>query len=159
EALKQSKEELQEKYSAERKEASKFRRKAELLEKRLAKKRGGDVVAVLGEGSDIDLHVRDSVNALAKATSDLEAERKRLENAALQSRLPSMDAMRVGQAFANSLRSQLRPSADSLMDSMRRLLESSLESDQKHIAESAFENVLVIQAALQEPNSQTESGS
>ncbi|HKQ40025.1 MAG TPA: hypothetical protein VJ063_18250, partial [Verrucomicrobiae bacterium] len=156
ESLKQNKEELQEKLSTERKDASKFRRKAELLEKRLLKKRGGGG-SESGEVGDIDLRVRDSVSALAKATADLEAERRRLESAALQSRLPSLDATRVGQAFANSLRSQLRPSADNLMESIRRLLESSLESDQKRIAETAFENALVIQAALGDANSQSES--
>lgn len=155
ESLKQNKEELQEKLSTERKEASKFRRKAELLEKRLSKKRGGTTDT--GEVGDFDLRVRDSVSALAKATADLEAERKRLESVALPSRLPSIDATRVGQAFVNSLRCQLRPSADNLMQSISRLLESSLESEQKRIAETAFENALVIQAALQEGQSQPES--
>ncbi len=154
ESLKQTKDELQEKLSTERKDASKFKRKAELLEKRLSKKSGGSVPA--GDASDIDACVRDSVSALAKATADLESERKRLESVALQSRLPAIDATRVGQAFANSLRSQLRPSADNLMESIRRLMESSLESEQKRIAETAFENVLVIQSALQDPNSQAE---
>jgi len=156
ETLKQNKEELQEKLSGERKEASKFKRKAELLEKRLLKKRGG--ASDSGDVGDFDLRVRDSVSALAKATADLETERRRLESVALQSRLPSLDATRVGQAFVNSLRCQLRPSADNLMNSIQRLLESSLESDQKRIAENAFENALVIQAALQEGQSQSESG-
>ena len=149
ETLKQNKEEIQEKLSTERKEATKFRRKAELLEKRLSKKRGAALPEV-GDVGDLDLRVRDGVSAIAKATAELEAERKRLESAALHSRLPSsLDATRVGQAFVNSLRSQLRPSADNLMQSIRRLLESSLESDQKRAAETAFENALVIQAALQ----------
>ena len=156
ETLRQNKEELQEKFSAERKEASKFKRKTELLEKRLLKKRAD--TADSGDGGDLDLRVRESVSALAKATADLEAERRRLENTALHSRLPSLDATRVGQAFVNSLRSQLRPSADNLMTSIRRLLESSLALDQKRIAETAFENALVIQAALQEGQSQSESG-
>ena len=156
ETLKQNKDELQEKLSAERKETTKFRRKAELLEKRLSKKRGAEVESVGGEGSDMDLRVRDSVSALAKATADLEAERRRLENAALHSRLPSLDATRVGHAFANSLRSQLRPSADTLMNSIRELLESSLGSDQKRLAEAALENALVIQAGLEQAGSQGE---
>ena len=104
----------------------------------------------------MDLRVRDSVSALAKATADLEAERRRLENAALHSRLPSLDATRVGHAFANSLRSQLRPSADTLMNSIRELLESSLGSDQKRLAEAALENALVIQAGLEQAGSQGE---
>ena len=159
EALKQSKDELHEKFSAERKEATKLRRKAELLEKRLSKKRGADAGTVVGDVGDIDLRVRDSVNAIAKATAELEAERRRLEGVALHTRLPAIDATRVGQAFVNSLRSQLRPSADNLMHSIRRLLESSLESEQKRIAESAFENVLVIQSALQETALQAEASS
>jgi len=156
ETLKQNKEELQEKLGTERKEATKFRRKAELLEKRLLKKRGSTATD-FGDPGDLDLRVRDSVSALAKATADLEAERRRLESTALHSRLPSLDATRVGQAFVNSLRSQLRPSADNLMNSIRRLLESSLELDQQRIVETAFENAIVIQAALQEGQSQSES--
>lgn len=156
ESLKLSKDELQEKLSAERKDATRFRRKAELLEKRLSKKRGA-ALPEIGDVVDLDVRVRDSVSAIAKATAELEAERKRLESVALHSRLPSLDATRVGQAFVNSLRSQLRPSADTLMQSIRRLLESSLESDQKRAAETAFENALVIQAALQEGQSQSES--
>jgi hypothetical protein len=160
EALKQTKEELQQKLSAERKEATKFRRKAELLEKRLSsRKRGADIVGATGEMSDMDLRVRDSVSALAKATADLEAERRRLESAALQSRLPSLDATRVGHAFVNSFRTQLRPSADNLMHSIRGLLEFSLESEQKKLAQAALDSALVIQANLQEANLQTEAGS
>jgi chromosome segregation ATPase len=156
EALRQTKEELQEKLSTERKEVSKFKRRAEALEKRI-KKRGEEGVGEFGEGSDLDMRVRDSISALAKATADLEVERRKLESVALQSRLPSLDATRVGQAFANSLRCQLRPSADSLMQSIRRLLESSLGSEQKTLVEDALESALVIQAGLQETNSQIES--
>ena len=120
-------------------------------------KKRGSTATDFGDPGDLDLRVRDSVSALAKATADLEAERRRLESTALHSRLPSLDATRVGQAFVNSLRSQLRPSADNLMNSIRRLLESSLELDQQRIVETAFENAIVIQAALQEGQSQSES--
>ena len=158
--VKQTKEELQLKLSAERKEASKFKRKAEMLEKRLSsRKRGADIAGATGEMSDMDLRVRDSVSALAKATSDLEAERRRLESAALQSRLPSLDATRVGHAFVNSFRTQLRPSADNLMRSIQGLLEFSLESEQKRLAQAALDSALVIQANLQEASLQTETGS
>jgi chromosome segregation ATPase len=156
-ALKQTKEELQEKLSVERKEASRFKRQAEMLEKRLTKKRGVGGASDAIESSDLDSRVRDSVTALAKAAADLESERRKLESVALQSRLPSLDATRVGQAFVNSFRNQLRPLADSLMQSIRRLLDSSLASEQKRLLESALENALVIHAGLQETSSQSES--
>lgn len=175
EGLKLSREELSEKLAAERKEAAKFKRKAEQLEERVARteetlkrtkadlerqisarKRLADGGAPAGELADMDQRVRETVGAIARATADLEAERRRLESAAFQSRVPSLDATRIGQAFANSLRSQLRPSAENLMQSIRELLGYALENDQKRLAETALENALVIQAGLQEANTPPE---
>lgn len=159
ESLKQAREELHEQLVAERKESAKFKRKVEQLESRVdkseenlkrARKRVAEGGGQPGDLSDMDLRVRDSVSALARATADLETERRRLESAALQSRLPSLDATRVGHAFVNSFRNQLRPSADNLMHSIRGLLDMSLQSEQKRLAESALENALVIHAGLQE---------
>ena len=42
------------------------------------------------------------------------------------------------------------------MNSIRELLESSLGSDQKRLAEAALENALVIQAGLEQAGSQGE---
>jgi len=80
----------------------------------------------------------------------LEKERRRLEATALQSRYSSLDAARLGKAFVNSFRSQLRMPADNLMHSIRRLLESHLEQQQRKLVESALENALVVQASVQE---------
>jgi len=100
--------------------------------------------------SEMDQRVRDGVSALAKAAADLEKERRKLEGTALHSRHSSLDAARVGRAFVNSFRSELRAPTDSLMQSIRRLLESSLQTDQKRLVETALESALRLQAKLQE---------
>jgi ABC-type transporter Mla subunit MlaD len=101
------------------------------------------------------VRVRDCLNALAKATSGLEAERRRLENTALH----SLDASRIGDELVKSLRSQLRPSADHLLQSIRRLMDSTFESGQKRLVESVLEDAQRIHAGLQERDLQAESGS
>jgi chromosome segregation ATPase len=72
--------------------------------------------------SRMDLRVRDGISALARATADLEKERRRLESAVLPS--------------------------DNLMQSIRRLLELPLDAQQKKLVESTLESALQVQASL-----------
>jgi chromosome segregation ATPase len=155
EALKQTKEELQEKLSTERKEGTKLRRKVEVLEKRVSARQRSGGADGGAESPEVSVRVRDCLNALAKATSGLEAERRRLENTALH----SLDASRIGDELVKSLRSQLRPSADHLLQSIRRLMDSTFESGQKRLVESVLEDAQRIHAGLQERDLQAESGS
>jgi hypothetical protein len=94
--------------------------------------------------------VRDSISALARATADLDKERRRLETTALQSRFSSLDASRLGKAFVSSFRSQLRLPTENLMQALRGLLELSLPENARRLVESALESALVVQASVQE---------
>jgi hypothetical protein len=149
--------ELEERVS--RKAAEVKRAKAELAGKVIRRTRQGE--PEIGQNADLsqmDLRVRDSISALARATADLEKERRRLEGAVLPSGCSSLDAARLGRAFVNSFRSQLQMPADNLMQSIRRLLEMPLEEEEKKLVQSAFESALLVQAGLQqEPGLEGES--
>jgi len=67
----------------------------------------------------------------------------------LQSRYSSLDAARLGKAFVNSFRSQLRMPADNLMHSIR-LCWNRTWSNSKEAGRIALENALVVQASVQE---------
>jgi len=84
--------------------------------------RGTSGVAQPADLSRMDLRVRDGISALARATADLEKERRRLESAVLPS--------------------------DNLMQSIRRLLELPLDAQQKKLVESTLESALQVQASL-----------
>jgi len=100
----------------------------------------------------MDRRVRESVNALGRATADLEKERRRLEQLASQSRLGAADLARVGKAYLQSFRTQLRTPADHLIVSIRRLVSLSLDQDQRKLAEAALEHAVVLHTKLaQEP--------
>jgi len=90
---------------------------------------------------------------VSKLQSDLEVarfERKRLEGDALQSRYATLDSTRLGRTLANSLRRQIQPPVDELLQSTRRLLEAELQDDQKKLVESVLEKALLVQTRLQE---------
>ncbi len=84
--------------------------------------RGRSGIAQPADLSRMDLRVRDGISALARATADLEKERRRLESAVLPS--------------------------DNLMQSIRRLLELPLDAQQKKLVESTLESALQVQASL-----------
>jgi len=90
---------------------------------------------------------------LARLQSALEveqAERKCLESDAIQSRYASLDSARAGVTVGNKIRRQIQEPVDNLMQSTRRLLESSLDDDSKKLVESVLENALLLQSTLQD---------
>lgn len=90
---------------------------------------------------------------LSKLQSKLEVEqleRKQLEGVAAQSRQSKLDSTRLSRALTNSLRRQIRQPVDHLLHSARSLLEFELPEDQKSLVEAMFENVLLVQASLQD---------
>jgi CheY-like chemotaxis protein len=158
-ALRKARTQLTERLKDEQDEAEKFKRrvrdlaedleraKAELEGEMASRKRLRDSGALPAELSAVDQRVRNSVNALSRATADLEKERKRLENV---SRRDPVDAARVGKAFINTYRKQLRTPADNLLQSIRRLVNVSHDQEQKRLAETALENAVVLQTRLSE---------
>ena len=157
-ALRKARTQLADRLKLERKEASQSKRRIRELQERVSrsavqfpKKGKGTGGGGVHHGEPaIDVRVRDSISALAKATADLEKERRKLEATALQSRYGSLDAARLGRAFVNSFRSQLRLPADNLIHSIRRLLDLPLETPQRKLVESALESALTVQASIQE---------
>ena len=86
-----------------------------------------------------------------QSTLEVESlERRRLEGQAVQARYSSMDAARLGRAFVNSYRSQLRPPTDSLLSSIHQLLDLSLDEEPKKLIENVLENALLLQTSLRD---------
>jgi chromosome segregation ATPase len=88
-----------------------------------------------------------TVAELQSALRAEQCERQRLEAELLRSRA---DSARAGRAVANGLRRQLQTPAESLHDTVCRLLQVPLPDDQKELLQSMLENTLLIQTALQE---------
>jgi chromosome segregation ATPase/CheY-like chemotaxis protein len=155
--LRKSQAQLNSKLEKEQQNAAESRRHAKQLEARLSRSLAQVERATAelerrhpGDGTGLDGRVRDCVGALARATADLEQERKRLEATALHSGHSSLDAARVGRAFVNSFRSQMRMTTENLIQSLRSALEAPLDGEQKRLVQSAHENALLLQASLQE---------
>ena len=158
-SLRKARTQLTERLKGEQDEAEKFKRrvkdlaedleraKSELESEMASRKRLRDGGALPAEMTAVDQRVRNSVNALSRATADLEKERKRLESV---SRRDPVDAAKVGKAFINTYRKQLRPPADTLLQTIRRLVNVSVEHDQKRLAETALENAVILQTRLSE---------
>ncbi len=158
-SLRKARTQLTERLKDEQDEAEKFKRrvkdlaesleraKAELESEMSSRKRLRDGGALPAELSAVDQRVRSSVTALSRATADLEKERKRLESV---SRRDPVDAARVGKAFINTYRKQLRPPADTLLQTIRRLVNVTVEHEQKRLAETALENAVILQTRLSE---------
>ncbi len=77
-------------------------------------------------------------------------ERRRLEGQAIHSQYASLDSARLRRAFVNSYRGQLRTPTDTLMASIRQLLELSLDEEPKKRVENVLENALMLQTTLQD---------
>jgi chromosome segregation ATPase len=77
-------------------------------------------------------------------------ERRKLESQSMQQRYASLDASRLGRAFVNSFRTHLRPTADHLLQSTRRLLELSPGEEHKKVVEDVLENALLLQTSMQD---------
>lgn len=94
-----------------------------------------------------------SATEIARLQSALQLElieRRKVESQSLQSRYASVDASRLGRAFVNSFRTQLRPAAEALLQSTRRLLELPLEDEHKRLVEDALESALLLQTSMQD---------
>ena len=87
------------------------------------------------------------ISKLQSALEVEQAERKRLEGEAVQSRYASLDAART---LGNRLRRQIREPVENMMRTTRRLLESQLEEEPKKLVESVLENALLLQSSVQD---------
>jgi len=94
--------------------------------------------------------LQSELSRLQSALDVEQAERRRLEGDAIQSRYGSLDAARMGLTTVNRFRKQMREPVDHLMQSTRRLLEIGLEEQQKKLVESMLEDTLLLQTNLQE---------
>jgi len=93
-----------------------------------------------------------NANDVARLQSTLQVEaieRRKLESQSVQSRYASLDASRLGRAFVNSFRTHLRPSAEHLLQTSRRLLELPLDDEHKKVVEALLEDALLLQTSMQ----------
>jgi hypothetical protein len=56
----------------------------------------------------------------------------------------------LGRAFVNSFRTQLRPSAQHLVQASRRVLDLQLDEEHKKIVEQVLEDALLLQTSMQD---------
>ncbi len=94
--------------------------------------------------------LQSELSRLQSALDVEQAERRRLEGDAIQSRYGSLDAARVGLTTVNRFRKQMREPVDHLMQSTRRLLEIGLAEQQQKLVESMLEDTLLLQSSLHE---------
>jgi DNA-binding response OmpR family regulator len=92
---------------------------------------------------------------LTKLQSSLEeeqVERKRQETQLARIRQKAVDAAHAARALRTNLRRQIRGPIDNLVHSSRMLLELELSEEQKQVAESVLQDVLLVQTRLREPD-------
>jgi chromosome segregation ATPase len=92
---------------------------------------------------------------LTKLQSSLEeeqVERKRQETQLARIRQKAVDAAHAARALRTNLRRQVRGPVDNLVHSTRLLLELELGEEQKQLAESVLQDVLLVQTRLREPD-------
>jgi CheY-like chemotaxis protein len=105
---------------------------------------------VLHDQSQSASELTKQVSKLQCALEIEQAEKKCLESDAVQSRYASLDSARLSMTMVNHFRSQIRPPADQVLQSTRRLLEVPLKDEEKRLVESLLENVLLLQTKLDE---------
>lgn len=90
---------------------------------------------------------------LVKLQSELQVqqfERQRIEGDAIQSRYASLDSTRAGRAHVASFCRQIHEPVESVLQSIRRLLEMDLSQPQRKLVETVLESALVVQTSLKE---------
>ena len=99
-----------------------------------------------------DSSERDLEFSKLKSALQLEQiERKRQETQLARTRQRALDAVHAARALRASLRRQVREPVDNLVHSSRSLLELELSEQQKKLAESVLQDVLLVQTRLGEP--------
>lgn len=95
---------------------------------------------------------RDLEFSKLKSALQLEqVERKRQETQLARTRQKALDAVHSARALRASLRRQVREPVDNLVHASRSLLELELGEQQKKLAESVLQDVLLVQTRLREP--------
>jgi hypothetical protein len=92
---------------------------------------------------------------MTKLQSSLEeeqVERKRQETQLARIRQKAVDAAHATRALRTNLRRQIRGPVDNLVHASRLLLELELGEEQKQLAESVLQDVLLVQTRLREPD-------
>lgn len=103
----------------------------------------------IGDSSDRDLE-------MSKLQSSLQAEqveRQRQETELARLRHSALDSAHAARALRTSLRRQVREPVDNVINSARSLLELEMGEEQKKLAESVLQDVLLVQTRLREPDS------
>jgi DNA-binding response OmpR family regulator len=103
----------------------------------------------IGDSSDRDLEI-------SKLQSSLQAEqveRQRQETELARLRHSALDSAHAARALRTSLRRQVREPVDNVINSARSLLELEMGEEQKKLAESVLQDVLLVQTRLREPDS------
>jgi CheY-like chemotaxis protein len=88
---------------------------------------------------------------LQSALQNEQIERKRQETQLARTRQRALDAALAARALRTSLRRQIRQPVDNLVHSARNLLELEMGDEQKKLAESVLQDVLLVQTRLREP--------
>ncbi len=81
-----------------------------------------------------------------------QVERQRQEAQLARLRHSAVDAAHAARALRTSLRRQIREPVDDLVNSARRLLELEMGEQQKSLAETVLQDVLLVQTRLREPD-------
>jgi chromosome segregation ATPase len=89
---------------------------------------------------------------LQSALQNEQIERKRQETQLAHTRQRAIDAAHAARALRTSLRRQIRQPVDNLVHSARTLLELEMGDEQKKLAESVLQDVLLVQTRLREPS-------
>jgi hypothetical protein len=79
------------------------------------------------------------------------SERQRLETNFVRLRHATINAARTGRVVRNNLRRQVRQPVDQMLASTRRLVGIEMNGEQKALAENILEQLLLLNAAIQEP--------
>jgi chromosome segregation ATPase len=105
------------------------------------------------QGNTQDQSERDlELTKLQSSLEEEQVERKRQETQLARIRQKAVDAAHAARALRTNLRRQVRGPVDNLVHTSRLLLELELGEEQKQLAESVLQDVLLVQTRLREPD-------
>jgi DNA-binding response OmpR family regulator len=127
-------------------------REAKLHKESLERQRLSETLRSV-QGNSQDQNERDlEMTKLQSSLEEEQVERKRQETQLARIRQKAVDAAHAARALRTNLRRQVRGPVDNLVHSTRLLLELELGEEQKQLAESVLQDVLLVQTRLREPD-------
>ena len=122
------------------------------LQKELAERqRLTEAMAILPQGPEANPDRELEFSKVQSALQMEQVERKRQESELARMRQAALDAAHAARSLRHSLRRQIREPVDNLVQSTRTLLELEMGEEQKRLAESVLQDVLLVQTRLREP--------